>query len=295
MILNHHTNHLEGRFSLVLHDPFAYRNLVSDQELIHILWNRSAEEVTIEIDDELLILPSNAVITTTYYHRVGHINGAEHLVSFSFNREYYCIYDHDHEVSCNGIIFFGTQQQRVLNLPETFLQKFEILLTVFQDEFEYRDNIQGDMLVMLLKRFIILLTRVAKQQEGFDAWADHEVDLVRQYRFLVDRNYKQVKSVKGYADMLYKSPKTLSNLFSKAGSATPLQIIHERIVLEAKRQLIYSDKSVQEIAFDLGFEEGATFFKMFKKYEGSSPQSYRNSHKKVTQGKNRQFVGKNDL
>lgn len=67
-----------------------------------------------------------------------------------------------------------------------------------------------------------------------------------------------------YADLLNKSPKTLSNLFSIYNQKSPLQIIHERISLESKRLLVYTDKSTKEIAFELGFEEVAHFSRFFK-------------------------------
>jgi AraC-like DNA-binding protein len=52
--------------------------------------------------------------------------------------------------------------------------------------------------------------------------------------------------------MLNKSPKTLSNLFKKYNEKSPLQIIQDRTILEARRLLRYSDKSIKEIAYEIG-------------------------------------------
>ena len=194
---------------------------------------------------------------------------------------HYCIYDHDEEVSCNGIIFFGARRQLIIQLDDEYKKKLELLLQVFIDEFSYNDNIQGDMLVMLLKRLIILCTRIAKKQEGLSGWKEEEVNILRKFNYMVDMNFRELKTVKEYANLLHKSPKTLSNLFSKIGENTPLQIIHERIILEARKLLTYTEKSVNEIAFELGFEEPATFFKMFKKLMNDSPQNFRNTQKLV--------------
>ena len=80
---------------------------------------------------------------------------------------------------------------------------------------------------------------------------ESQIDLVRKFNVLVDRNFKSKKTVGEYADLLFKSPKTLSNLFAKHNQKTPLQIIHERTVLKAKRLFMHTDKSFKEIAFDL--------------------------------------------
>ena len=76
--------------------------------------------------------------------------------------------------------------------------------------------------------------------------------------------------------MLYKSPKTLSNIFSKFSDKTPLQFIHERRSLEAKRLLQYSEKSIKEIAYELGFEDLQIFGRFFKKTEGITASEFRN-------------------
>ena len=86
--------------------------------------------------------------------------------------------------------------------------------------------------------------------------------------------------VKEYADMLNRSPKTLSNLFMRYGLPSPLRVIHERIEAEAKRLLLYSTKSAKEIADILGFEDLATFSRFFKKMEGKSISEYRKNEKR---------------
>ena len=60
-------------------------------------------------------------------------------------------------------------------------------------------------------------------------------DIIRQFYVLVDNHFKEKKQVQDYAEMLYRSPKTLSNLFSLYGLDSPLHIIHERIDAEARR------------------------------------------------------------
>ena len=66
-------------------------------------------------------------------------------------------------------------------------------------------------------------------------------------------------AVTDYAIRLGESPKSLTKNFQKVGAVTPSGFIKNRIILEAKRQLIYSNESVKQIAYDLGFTDSAYF------------------------------------
>jgi len=102
-----------------------------------------------------------------------------------------------------------------------------------------------------------------------------QLNVIREYNILVEKHFKELHQVKDYADLLFKSPKTLSNLFHQFGKKTPLSVIHERIILEAKRLLLYSDKTAEEIAYELGYKDAGHFSKFFKKHEGNSPNIFR--------------------
>lgn len=101
--------------------------------------------------------------------------------------------------------------------------------------------------------------------------------LIRRFNWLVEQHFREKHSVVHHADLLNKSAKTLSNLFSEQGQKSPLQIIHERIATEAKRLLIYTDKPVKEIAFHLGFTDVSAFHRFFKKQAGLSPSAFKNA------------------
>ncbi|WP_282132977.1 helix-turn-helix domain-containing protein [Cellulophaga baltica] len=242
---------------------------------ISFLWNRNSTALELTIDDATILLQPNQIVTTTYLHHVSFIKTELPLTSFLFNREFYCIADHDSEVSCNGILFFGTQDLPVITIPEAQEKKFETLYEIFQDEFNTPDKIQGDMLQMLLKRLIIICTRLAKDQLILKDFDNEQVDVIRKFNVLVDTHYKTKRKVADYADLLFKSPKTLSNLFAKYNQKSPQQIILERITLEAKRLMQYTNKQNQEIAFELGFNDSAHFSSFFKKMTSISPTQYR--------------------
>ena len=131
------------------------------------------------------------------------------------------------------------------------------------------------MLRIVLKRFIITCTRIARQRFGVGQEKEKTFDIIRQYYVLVDRHFKEKKQVQDYADILCRSPKTLSNLFSACGLPSPLRVIHERSEAEAMRLLLYTRKSAKEISSILGFEDLPAFSRFFKKMTGESVSDYR--------------------
>lgn len=252
-------------------------HLLRRTDMIKLLWNRSDEFINIFIDNIKIQLQPNQITTTTFFQHFELPKGQAPLTAFAFNKGFYCVEQHDEEVSCNGIIFFGTQDLPIITLNNREQYKFGLLYEVFIDEFSTHDKVQGEMLQVLLKRIIIKTTRLAKEQLITKELKSNQVDIIRQYNFLVDMHFKEKKQVTDYANLLNKSPKTLSNLFGIYKSKSPLRIIHERIVLEARRLLYYTDNSITEIAYELGFDEVTAFSKLFKKITKMTPTKFKES------------------
>jgi AraC-like DNA-binding protein len=239
---------------------------------LSILWFESDKNELI-IDGKEYVFEKNQIIFLTEFHQVK-VKSIEKIRFLRFNRSFYCILDHDNEVGCKGLLFFGASQLPIIQIPHNELEQFDILWKMFGIEMQSSDNLQIDMLQMMLKRYLILCTRLFKAQEQYPA-EKVESDLVREFNFLVEKHFKSKHTVAEYAELLFKSPKTLSNIFSKIGSKTPLQYIHERKMLEARRLLRYTDKQIQEIAYEIGYEDIQTFSRFFKKQEGISPSDFK--------------------
>jgi len=266
---------LQAYFGLSTDYAHDREQLYDQPKLITILWNRNEEAVELTIDHQPRLLGPQEVLTFTYLQQVDFPHEGPALTAYTFNREFYCIMDHDHEVSCNGIIFFGTTDVPLIQLHEEEQRKFGQLHDVFLDEFSVRDRIQGEMLRMLLKRLIIKATRLAQDQQGYHQLEETQVDMVRKFKVMVDLHFREKKQVSDYADLLFRSPKTLSNAFAKLGQPSPLSLIQERIVLEGKRLLLYSDKTSKEIALELGYDQVSSFGKLFKRLTGQTPMAFR--------------------
>lgn len=222
-------------------------------------------------------ISKNSILCFTAFHKIQFVE-LEAVRAIKFNREFYCVLDHDNEVSCKGLLFYGSNQLPHFQIPEEEIEKFEILWKMFEIEMVSKDDLQLEMLQMMLKRFIILCTRLYKSQTNLSTLEKKEVDIVRAFNFMVEHYFTTKHTVKEYADLLNKSPKTLANIFSQFSDKSPLQIIHERKLVEAKRLLRYTDKPIKEIAYELGFEDIQTFSRFFKKAENKSPSEFKNMH-----------------
>ena len=252
--------------------------LQKDNTLYKFIWVQSGS-LRLEIDHVPTTLVKGEIIHLTPLHHIEFkaING-EYL-TLLFNSNFYCIFGHDNEVSCNGFLFNGTSNVMQLKLSESQVASLRDITDSLTSEYAIKDNLQEEMLRILLKRFIILCTRIAREKFSVSPEREKAFDMVRQFYVLVDNHFKEKKMVQDYANMLHRSPKTLSNLFTTCGLPSPLRIIHERIEAEAKRLLLYSQKSAKEITEILGFEDQATFSRFFKKMTGESVSEYRKREK----------------
>lgn len=133
-----------------------------------------------------------------------------------------------------------------------------------------------DYLRALVRMFIIRVQRsnMASGTQLLDPLRpSHKAFL--EFRQLLEQHYASVHTVKEYATMLHITPKTLTQYVTECSAHTPLEIINNRVALEAKRLLRYSVLSIKEIAFRLGFEDPSYFVKFFKRLAGQSPADYR--------------------
>ena len=248
-----------------------------------IAWNPGESQI-VTIDGAEYEFPSNTLLTLLFNQSFS-FEDSSTIIAWQFNREFYCIIDHDSEVSCVGFLF-STTDHLFVQLSERARQKLQLLFDVFTEEFKTTDNIQNEMLLVLLKRLIIYTTQLAKT-----AYAparkipENRFHMLRKFNFLVEAHFKTEHSVSFYAQQLCKSPKTLSNLFAIYNQKTPSQMIHERIIAEAKRLLLYTDNSIKHITFELGFEDVSYFSNFFKKNTGVSPSDFKTSSGKLKEVK----------
>jgi AraC family transcriptional activator of pobA len=99
--------------------------------------------------------------------------------------------------------------------------------------------------------------------------------LVARFRELVEVHYREGLSMDDYAGRLGVSVARLRAACLKVAAAAPLSLVRDRMMLEARRALLYSNMTVAEVGYHLGFEDPAYFSRFFAKAEGRSPRAFR--------------------
>lgn len=102
--------------------------------------------------------------------------------------------------------------------------------------------------------------------------------IARNFKILLEQHFTELKRPADYAAALNLSIPYLNECVSNVSGSPVSYHIQQRIVLEAKRMLLHSDKSVKEIAIELGYEDYAYFSRLFKKIAGISALSFKNKN-----------------
>ena len=102
-------------------------------------------------------------------------------------------------------------------------------------------------------------------------------ELLAAFTDLVEKDFAIQRSVEGYAAELDITPAYLNALARRFTGHTAQGVLHQRLLLEVKRQLIYTAMTVSQIADGLGFSEPAYLSRFFKRLTGQSPKAFRAS------------------
>lgn len=98
---------------------------------------------------------------------------------------------------------------------------------------------------------------------------------------ILEENYKRPEGVDFYAEKLFMSSRNLNLICQAILNKSVSEIIEMRKLTEAKNLLIYSDMTVSEIGYELGFNEKAYFTTVFKKRAGQTPSAFRDEVRKM--------------
>lgn len=136
--------------------------------------------------------------------------------------------------------------------------------------------LRSEILRGFLKIFLIYLTRQFEKANQQPAQS-RNIELMRKFLSLLEKNYTQKRMVTDYADELVVTPNYLNEVVKKISGFPASHHIQQRIVLEAKRQAAYSNVTMKEIAYHLGFDDMAHFSKFFKNASGMSFTDFKKS------------------
>ncbi len=197
-----------------------------------------------------------------------------------FHSDFFCIEKHKKEVACNGVLFNNLYDPPAIHAAEKDTAVFEPLLDQMAHEMAKPELAQMDLLVSYLKIFLISASRLKVEQNPaarLDTENDRQPFVLQKLKTLIEDHFKTKHAPSEYAAMLNITPKALGKITKQHFNKTLTDLISERIVIEAKRELYLTNKAVKEIAYELGFEDEYYFSRFFKKSADISPQIYRDT------------------
>lgn len=194
----------------------------------------------------------------------------------AFDKDFYCVETHGKEIACNGLLFNNVHRATAISVKEEERNLFQNIINQIVTELKSKGSAHREMLETYLRMFLIQTLRLVDQEQPTSKENNvKQNNLAQDFIALVEKHFRLEHSVSSYAEKLFVAPKSLAKRLKVLEYPSPSQIIKDRLVLEAKRQLKFSNKTVREIAFELGFEDPAYFSRLFSKNAGLSPAQYR--------------------
>ena len=175
------------------------------------------------------------------------------------------------------VLFNNVTINHTLPVPPEALANFEALLGLLLSEFGGGDGRSNQEVLRHL--LTVLLVKLGKVQQevvrGAGTAVSPEAQLFHEFTLLLEAQYSQTHTVADYAQLLNITPRQLSDITRQFVGRTAKHLIEDRLILEARRLLTFTNLSVKEIAHRLGYKDPSHFSKIFKKKTQTTPQDYK--------------------
>lgn len=142
---------------------------------------------------------------------------------------------------------------------------------------EFYSQLEGrsSVIAALVRLLVLQLGRLAAPQNGPQPGHLPQDGIYSRFKAAVEQHYQDHWEVQQYAELLGVTEDRLNQICKRATGHTPSQLIHARLLMEAKRNLAYTKKSISVIAYELGFGEPSYFSRFFRKYAGETATAFR--------------------
>jgi AraC-like DNA-binding protein/quercetin dioxygenase-like cupin family protein len=144
--------------------------------------------------------------------------------------------------------------------------------------FSQIQNYKTEAIGSLIKLFLIQSNNhCSLQKENNPQFLETTNHLLRAFKRLLNKHYVTHHLVSDYADMLAVTADYLNKTVKSITGKSAKEHIQSKLIIEAKRSLLFTNLSSKELSYDLGFDESAHFNNFFKKTTGLTPTEFRNS------------------
>jgi AraC family transcriptional regulator, transcriptional activator of pobA len=199
-------------------------------------------------------------------------------VAIYFHSDFFCIHRHHTEVTCNGVLFNNIYDKPFFSVDEKLEPVLGSIMEQIKSEIQNPGFAQYELLISFMKIFLIAASRSKSQQQPLTLQLTSikkEPSILQNLKDTIEKEFKSKHAPGDYALILNISLNALTKITKKHFNKTLTSLITERIIIEAKRELYLTNKSVKELAYELGYEDEYYFSRLFKKNANISPQMYR--------------------
>lgn len=193
-----------------------------------------------------------------------------------FSNDFFCIKLNRTETFCDAVIF-NVSQSPLIKLTSKENNKINFILDALTSELTEPSLYQEEIITSQLKTLLLECSRIKLGKSG-QFPVQRLSKTVADFQDLLENHFSKEHQVQFYADRLFISSKGLNTATKRELGKTASELIKEKIIIEAKRELYQGEKTVKEIAFGLGFDDPAYFSRFFKKSTQRSPKEYISIH-----------------
>ena len=169
----------------------------------------------------------------------------------------------------NHLYNYFLRQEKINNTDDNFK-----LLDVLNKELIGNSSSLPNIIGALLGIYLLKLNDENSRSTAISI-DNKNLDYFNHFKVLVEKNFSKTRDAKVYASYLSISYKHLNEVSKEIVKATAKSFIDSYVILEAKRMLVSTSRSVKEIAFALGFDEPTNFLKYFRKHTNLTPGEFR--------------------
>ncbi len=192
-----------------------------------------------------------------------------------FNNEFYS----PHESPDKLILRMASNKNYCRLKPANFRKLRSVLNSIFQEYNEkqerYKDAIKAN-----LEIFLIELVRQSPSPNKLSKDNNrYSQERLEEFLELLETHIAKKKHSSQYADLMNLTAFQLNAITKNTVGKTCFELIKEQVILEAKRQLLATTNQVNQISYQLGYEDVSYFIRFFKKNTGYTPEMFRENFK----------------
>lgn len=217
--------------------------------------------------------------------------GQVHLLNFStscqgfivaFSEDFYTFFNPESPGLSQFSFFQPGRKQPIISLSETERHYFHNIM-----ENMVSDHLNGETDQTMIGKYLGLLIQkcgylAQRELHAADSTSNPVPELVGRFQEMVEKNFREMHEVQQYALKLKVSPDYLSKIVKKYLGTPSQEYILDKLLLEAKRLLVFTNLSSKEIAYHIHMEDPSYFGRIFKRKTGLTPNEYRDHVRKST-------------